>query len=68
MAMLQPPTLTLEGTSISGLLHALDENKLASFSTSRGTSFGMIRIICLFSLIAICETGNPSSVHYLTDV
>ncbi|XP_046451160.1 galactosylgalactosylxylosylprotein 3-beta-glucuronosyltransferase S-like [Daphnia pulex] len=36
MAMLQPPTLIIDDTSISGLLHALDENKLASFSTSRG--------------------------------
>jgi hypothetical protein len=42
MAMLQPPTLIIEDTSISGLLHALDENKLASFSTSRGMKFMLI--------------------------
>jgi hypothetical protein len=42
MAMLQPPTLIIDDTSISGLLHALDENKLASFSTSRGITFMLI--------------------------
>lgn len=36
MAMLQPPTLRIADTSISGLLHSLDEYKLASFSTSKG--------------------------------
>ena len=59
MAMLQPPTLRIADTSSSGLLHSLDEYKLASFSTSRGSLIQLIELICLFFNFSWIWQANP---------
>ncbi len=51
----------IDDTSISGLLHALDEYKLASFSTSRGIIHVelVIETLSLIFLFWLIQEENP---------